>query len=285
MSTELLDSLDEVIDAPTPEVDAKEPEAKEPEAKGEPGKVEPPKDAPKEKEQRTIPLAAHLEERRKLESRIEQQEAARKALEERLAKLENPPKAPDPDPDYQEDPKKYVDHRVQSALKALEESTGKKVEEVGKTAEQAAKEAQFNRFMQDLTTTEAQFVQATPDYYDALGHIRNIRVQQLRIFSPDITPEQINMTITREEMALASQLMREGKNPHQFAYEMAKTYGYKKAEAKESLELPKVEGLPKQLPPDQTLGSVSGPAGDMKEESGDEFDEAFADLFGKRKRA
>lgn len=291
MSDELLDSLDEVVDAPkdekeavaAPDAEAKEPEVKEPEAKKEPEK-EAPKAEPKEKEQRTIPLAAHLEERRKLEARLEQQEQARKALEERLAKLENPPKAPEPDPDYSEDPKKYVDHKLQSALKTLEENTGRKVEEVGKTAEQAAHEARFNRFMQDLTTTEAAFAQATPDYYDALAHLRNLRVMEIKLFKPDVTPEEINRAITQEEMAFANQLMSQGKNPHQFAYEIAKARGYQKKEAPK-LDLPKVEGLPKQLPPDQTLGSGSAPAGDGAEDSKDEFDDVFNELYGKRKRA
>lgn len=290
MSDELLDSLDEVIDAPKDEQEApeKEPEqveepAKEPEAKKEEPKADP-KPEPKQ-EPRTIPLAAHLEERRKLEAKLEQQEQARRALEERLAKLENPPKAPEPDPDYNEDPKAYVDTKVQRALKALEETTGKKVEEVGKTAEQVAQEARYTRFMQDLTQTEAQFVQATPDYYDALAHLRNLRVQEIKLFKPDITQDELNQAIVREEMAFAQQMFSQGKNPHQFAYAIAQARGYKKAEPKEKLELPKVEGAPKQLPPDQTLGSGADTAGDGEEEKGDEFDEAFADLFGKRKRA
>lgn len=288
MSDELLDSLDEVVESPedekeTPapsETEGKEPEVEE--AKEEP--KEPEKETPKP-EPKTIPIAAHLEERRKLEAKLEQEANARKALEERLAKLENPPKAPEPDPDYQEDPKAYVDTKVQRALKALEETTGKKVEEVGKTAEQVAQEARYTRFMQDLTQTEAQFVQATPDYYDALAHLRGLRVQEIKLFKPDITQDELNQAIVREEMAFAQQMFAQGKNPHQLAYAIAQARGYKKAEPKEEVTLPEVKGGPKQLPPDQTLGSGSAPAGDIDDKEGDEFEDAFSELFGKRKRA
>ena len=139
--------------------------------------------------------------------------------------------------------------------------------------------------MQDLTQTEAQFVQQTPDYYDALGHLRSLRIQEIKLFQPDITQDELNRAIVQEEMAFARQLLSQGKNPHQFAYAIAQARGYKKAEPKEKLELPKVEGGPKQLPPDQTLGSGADTAGAGEEEKGDEFDDAFSELFGKRRRA
>lgn len=278
MSTELLDSIDEVVEAPTPEetpAPETEPVAKEPEQKVE-AKKEPEKESPKAepKKEHTIPVATYVEERK-------QWQAEKKALEERLAKLENPPKAPEPEPDYAEDPKKYVDHKLQSALKQLESG----VTEAKQSATAATQQAIEARFMQDMASLEAEFVKQTPDYFDALGHLRTVRATQLRAFEPNITDEQIRDVILREERTLAFNLARQGRNPAQIAYQLAQIYGYAKKEPpKEELKLPEVKG-PKQLPPDQTLGSGSGPVTDTGEDEGDEFDDAFKEMFKPRKRA
>ena len=141
------------------------------------------------------------------------------------------------------------------------------------------------RFAQTLQAAEAAFVKETPDYYDALNHVRQVRVQQLKLMAPGITDQQIAQAIGNEEMNLSMQLARDGRNPITTVYELAKAYGYQKKQAAPSnvTQLPNVPGL-KQLPPDQTLGSGDGGGGDEADaESKDPFAEAFAEMFGKRK--
>lgn len=276
--SDVLEGLDEVIEAPTEEV--VEPEkAQEPEVKAEAPKAEEPKPEtkPEPQEKQHVPLAAHLEERRKWREENERVQSEFAKLKAEIEALKNPPKAPEPEPDFVQDPKGYVDHRVKDVISKLEE-TGKAVETVGKTAEQVQAETQFNRFMSDLNAAEASFSQSTPDYYDAIKHIRNARAMELKILVPDITEEQVSNQITQEEISLASQLMRQGRNPVEYAYKLAAARGYqKKAPAPVLPDVPKTP----QLSPDKTLGTSGG--GDAPDaDQPDEFTRAFAEVFKRR---
>jgi hypothetical protein len=284
MSTELLDGLDapesELTDTPEPEAPVVEQEAKveapKPDAKA-PAKIEP-KDEPK-----TIPLAAHLEERNKHRSELEQLRKEQQTLREQLAALQNPPKAKPAEPDFTADPKGYVDHTVKAVLDKLETGTA----ESKQTAEQAKNEAAQARFFQMLDQTQQQFVSQTPDYYAALEHLRSLRAQEILTLEPEIPQEKLKEILQHEELNLAAQLMRAGRNPHQVAYQLAKARGYApKAALPAGDVLPKVPG-PKTLPPDQTLGSGSGTpdsSGETFLEDDQVFDKAFNEVFG-RKRA
>lgn len=258
----------------------KEPEAKKPEPKVD--------DKPKEPRRGdNIPLAAYLEDKNKWQ-------AEKKAMEERLAKLESPPKAPAPEPKFDEDPKGYTDHKLNSALEQLKQQQGeaqKQLEQVTQTAQMSREQAEQLQFSQHLQTAEAAFVRENPDYYEALSHVRSVRAQQLKLMVPDITDEQVMQQIGKEEMGLAQQLARSGRNPISTVYQLAGAYGYQKkaqGEGGDDLKLPTVPGQ-KQLPPDQTLGSGGGGGNrggdETNEGEKDEFDQAFAEMFGQRKRA
>jgi hypothetical protein len=243
---------------------AKEPEAKKPEEKPEP------------KQDRTIPLAAHLEERKALKAELE-------AMRKELEALKNPPKPPAPEP---EDPKAYTDYKLNAALEQLKQQqteAQKQVEQVAQTALMSREQTERLAFSQQLQAAEAAFVKETPDYYDALAHVRGVRAHQLRLMVPDITDEQIIAQISQEELNLAMQLARSGRNPISTVYQLAAAYGYQKKADDPSLKLPDVPGQ-KQLPPDQTLGS-GGRGGDTYDASDqkDDFDLAWQELFGKRK--
>jgi hypothetical protein len=249
------------------ETKAKAPDPK-PEVKPEP-KAEP----------KTIPLAAHIEERKALKAELD-------ALRKQMEALQNPPKPPAPEPAYEADPKGYVDHtvstRVQAALEQLE-GTKKEVEQVRQAAQQSQQQTEQMKFMRQLETAEAVFMQENPDYYEALAHVRNYRRQQLQLLAPQAQPQEITDYIAREEIQAAAQLAQSGRNPIEVVYSMAKAIGYQQSQAKEELKLPQVPGQ-KQLPPDQTLGSTGAAANEPSEnESADPFSDAFAEMFGKRK--
>lgn len=223
-----------------------------------------------------------------------------KRLGQELAALKNPPPAKPAAPDFAADPKGYVDHKVQDALAQLEGAT----KPVKEAAEQANATAAETRFQQALQTSEQSFVAQNPEYYDALNHLRGIRASELAMLNPDLTVPQIREIIGREELQLAANLMRSGRNPSQIAYEIAKARGWSPkaaaaagaaaggaadtgaaAAGNGASALPHVPG-PKQLPPDQTLGTGAGSpnAGDDVDANQDPFDTAWSEMFG-RKRA
>lgn len=268
----------------------KEGEDKKPDGEKKPDDKKPPTD---EKPKETVPLAKYLEDKNSLKRQLDERDITVKQYEQRIAALEaklTPKEEPAKAPDFVEDPKGYVDHQVKAALdgiaKANEkaETEGKKAQE---TAGQAAEQVQLQRFFTDLQSHESRFVQANPDYYDALAHVRNVRAAQLREFSPDITDQQIMQVIRQEETQLSVQLARQGRDPVQTAYNLAKHYGYtpKPREEKKAGEQNKLPDAPgnKRLPPDQTLGTgASEDSSVYKEGEKDPVDDALASLFKKR---
>jgi hypothetical protein len=277
----VVDENEKPVDLPEAEVKTDAPEDKPAQARDESGKFKA-KDEPKEKgdtelaksepkteakeppkqqEQKTIPLASHLQERAALKAELD-------AMKKELEALKNPPKAPEPPP---EDPKAYADHqfsKAQEKLAALEKQTG-----------QLSAQQQEQVFLGELATAEQAFIKTNPDYFEALDHLRTLSARQLQRMHPQATEQQIWAEVRRQELASAWHLRQAGKDPIATAYEIAKDYGYqRKAPA---LELPKVE-TPKALAPDLTLGSsgaVEGAETDVK----DPFAEAFGELFGRRK--
>jgi hypothetical protein len=294
-----LDVAEEVPqpDAPEAQVDPSPPADKEPQPRAEDGKFkgddkpnsveskpnsvkESPKDEPK-----TIPMAAYLEDRNKHRAEIEELRRQHQATLAELEKLKSPPKQPDPEPDFTNDPKAYVDTKLGAVLQKLEAGQT----ETKKTAEQAQQEANFVRFQQALSTSEHQFLSQSPDYYEALDHLRGLRIAELTTLNPSLTKDQVIEAIRSEEMQLAAQLMRAGRNPHQVAYQLAKARGYQPKVASPvsgASVLPNVPKTP-QLPPDQTLGSGAGSpdaSGETFLDPDDVFDKAFDEMFP-RKRA
>lgn len=231
-------------------------------------------------EPRVIPLAAHLEERSRWKQ--ENAELARR-LEEvnaRIGKLEAPAQ---PDPEFVEDPKGYVD--AQAA------KTAKQLEELRAEATNIQNQQRFGQFMNEVSNKEADFVRKNPDYYDALGHVRALRTEQLRDLYPEATAEQIQQTISQEELTVAAQLLQIGKNPAESVYKTAKIYGYKPKDAAPPAPAAAAPNIPKApvADPGSTLGSSGGP-GDPDEVT-DEQDftaeaaatQALRERFGARR--
>lgn len=277
---------------PEAELNTEAPPDKEPQARAEDGKFKG-KEEPKEPEakkpeekpakpEHTIPLATHLEERKALKAELD-------AMRRELESLKNPPKPPEPAPEFEKDPKGYTDHKLNAALAELNkarEADKQQLEQATQTAQMSREQAERLAFSQQLQTAESAFVKENPDYYEALSHVRNIRAQQLKLMAPDMTDDQIGAQIGQEEMNLAMQLARSNRNPIATVYQLAAAYGYRKQEAPkggDELKLPDVPGQ-KQLPPDQTLGS-GGRGGDnpTADDDKDDFDQAWSELFGKRK--
>lgn len=256
-----------VSDKPNSATEAAKPDTGKPAAPDKPAQPDP---------RHYVPVGVHVELKNEL-----------KQLRDQLAALQNPPKEKPAAPDFTADPKGYVDHRVNSALEQLETAT----KPVKETAERADANAEATRFMQSLNQAEASFIAQAPDYYDALKHIRGLREAELTTLHPDVPLQQIRQFMAQEELQLAANLMRSGRNPSEVAYTLAKTRGYTPKAAKPAVDpaevaklVPAVPGQ-KQLPPDQTLGSGSGSpsAGDdLPSPDDDMFDAAFKEMFRKR---
>jgi hypothetical protein len=302
MSTDVLEGLDapetelgtDPPEAPEPRVDpAPEPDklaqarAGDGKFKGKEGEAKPPeRAADPQPERKSIPLAAHLEEKNRWERRATETEQSLKAMRAELEALKNPPKPPPAEPEFTADPKGYVDTKLGAALKQLETGT----KEATTRAERAEQSAEAARFFQHLNQTEQAFIAQQPDYVEALNHLRGIRVQELVTLNPSLTEQQVKQILQNEEIQLAANLLREGRNPHEVAFTLAKTRGYTpKAPPPANGAGNVLPHVPtqKQLPPDQTLGTSAGSpdaSGESFLNDDEVFDKAFNEMFG-RKRA
>jgi hypothetical protein len=180
-------------------------------------------------------------------------------LQELTAKIESlakpaPPAQPEPEaPDFLADPKAYVDD-TRKQLKELTEKLDTKEKE--QTEAQKQQEAAQEKWTK-IVTAEAEFAATTPDYNDALQHIRKVTSAQIKLQFPQATDEQIAKHIQQQEFQGAAQIVADGRNPSQVYYEYAKLIGY----SPKAPPPPAVNGAPK---PDKdavrTMGS--GGAGD-----------------------
>lgn len=225
---------------------------------------------------RVVPLAAHLAERRQWQQRWEQGQQELAALNQRIAQLEPKPQAPD----FVEDPKGYVDAQTAAALA--------EVEPLKRQAEELQNRLNFEHFTQELGGVEAQFSQQNPDYYDALGYVRNMRTQQLTLLYPTATPEQVNAAIAQEELQAAFNFRQQGRNPAEVAFQLAAALGYKRAAppapptpapaAPAAAAAPAAPPIPRApvADPSNTLGSSAPPTEDDEAGSSDEGEDGLA---------
>lgn len=298
---DVIAGLDEVIEAPSapePEVKVDPPADKEPPARAEDGKFKgkegekkpesKPEDKPAEvkapeakPEPKTIPLAAYMEDKKTWQQKIAD-------LEAKLNAVANPPKAaavPAAPPAYEENPKGYLDAKVDSATAKVDSAIQKLesgVQPIQKSVEQLRADLDFNQFMGTVQATQDQFLQQQPDYFDALNFIRHQRTTELSMAMPHLTPEQVQQAITQEEVGLARVLLQQGRNPHAVAYQIAQTRGYKQAAA--AVPPPPDVPKPNQLSPDLTLGSSAGQS-DVEDGEEDPIDIALKSVWRPQKRA
>lgn len=239
------------------------PEQQQPAAAAAPAQ---PKDTPEDVQRK---LGAALHETRSENKTLRSELAQLRSQVEAMAKQKPAEAAPEPpEPDFLADPKGYVDQKVQGALAKLD-----KAEKASQETAEQVKQREANEAV--LTATQAaetQFYSQTPDYPEALQHIRGVRTQQLQALFPDATTEQINNHIAFEERETARMLISQKRNPAEFAYNFAKTLGYQKA-------APPAAAKPAAAPIDKdavrTLGSGGG-SGAQTEDAGNSMPEFLA---------
>ncbi|HYH17876.1 MAG TPA: hypothetical protein VD995_04600 [Azospirillum sp.] len=279
--------LDDVLGAPSAE------ETQYFESRGETGPAEPPPEpatpaappadpaAPAEPpaapadqggdERKYVPLAALQEERR-------HRQDLQRQFEELKAQLGGPKPAEAP-------PAPTVDDDPIAVLKAT-------AERVQAFEQRQAEEAMQQRFMGHVGNLEAQFVQTTPDYGDAMKFMVEARDRQLQLFGVT-DPGQRAAILANEARALSAGALQAGENPAARAYELAKALGYQKAAPAAPAQTAanpaeKIEALQRTAAAARSLSSGSGgaPPAELTAEvlagmSDDEFEKLSPEQFRK----
>lgn len=263
---------------------------------------EPKADEPKADDQgKTVPVAVLTEERNKFQAQLgtanqqiqnlnaQVQKFSGLADEIKALKEAKDAKPEEPAPDYLEDPKGYIDHTAKSTLdqlRGIQETIEQTTEAQGAQGQELNQQRQVQAIQQMASAGEEAYAKGQPDYWDALEHLRNVRANQLQMAFPDATPQQLAEHMRAEEFSTAAQILQQGRNPAEYAYQFAKTLGYTPAQqpkgAGKTNEPDDPEALDEARQNAQGLGS-SGSGGDLNqlmELDGDEFDQAMKETFG-----
>ena len=163
-------------------------------------------------------LHKERERRKAAETAAREREIELARLQERLRLFEKPPETekalPPPDPD--EDVFAAVKHD-RTQLQSIQEKLAE-LERQGETRAQMASLESMTR------VAEQRFREATPDYDDAVSHLKTSRVNELMLWG--LPTDQAQMQVQQEAAEIVSHAIRNRKSPAEVAYEMARLRGY-----------------------------------------------------------
>lgn len=209
-----------VDDTPAPRV-----EAPEPAAAAATEEAAPPEAAPRQADTR-VPVAALIEERKRAQTERAERERLQAALDaqgkqfaELMATLKPPP-APAKVPNRDENPVEYLEHLNQTTaaeladLKAWREQRAQ-----AETAQQ--REAEFmGRYRQAVS----EFAQQTPDFGHAYEHVADSLARDYQ--EAGYSPAEATAEARRREAEIVSKAFRDGANPAERIYKLAKARGF-----------------------------------------------------------
>ncbi len=165
-----------------------------------------------------VPLAALHEERRK-RAEIE---AERQQLREQLEQFQRAiqqAQAPQP-PDPEQDPVGYLSFQNQQ----LQTQVQQMAEWRAQQERERQAQTQYATLTQTVAAAEQAYRAKTPDYDQAAAYALQMEDKRLSAFYPD--PAVRAQVLRTEAAQLLAQLVREGRDPAEGLYQMARNMGY-----------------------------------------------------------
>ena len=221
------------------------------------------KEAPKP--DKTVPLAALHEERKRrqeLQAQLAHTAERQRVMEERFQQMQqhwqaaNAPRAPD----YDTDPlghTKFELGQTQEQLKQIRERQERSEQERQAYAQQ---QQYYSAVAGEVSRAESEFSQEVPDYIDAVKHYKSSRIAQVMAIGYD--QQTASQIVQNEAFQIADIALRNGRNPAEAAFEIAKAAGWSgKKQAKEGAQ--KIETLQKGVKASSSLGSGGTPTGKL----------------------
>lgn len=170
------------------------------------------------KAQKTVPLTALHEARKEAKElkeefrRKDQENAARyAALEKRLSDIQNPPAEK---PAFETDPAGFLKNEVDDLKKTSTQ-----------IAEQTQKANLEKEISNRLQTSEAAFSKDYPDYIDAAQHLVKIMTANMEALGVSDAAQR-NTALQNEILQLTVRALRNGKEPAELIYALAKNQGF-----------------------------------------------------------
>ena len=235
--------------------------------------IEQPVETPAE---RTVPLAALEDERRKrqqLEESLNETRGKMTELESLRDEIKQWRESQSTgEPDYWDQPKGYIDHQVQKAKKSFD-----RVHDENILISDQIKE--FNRLNEIRSAIDAQtqhYRKQYDDYDQAIDYVRGIQTANMKLGG--VPEDQIPQALAANEINLAATLAQNKIAYPEYVYKMAQNMGYKGKSPDEQ----KLENVSKGQ--QRASGGQSGKLGEYKRMPNDEFEAALEEQFGWLKR-
>lgn len=208
--------------------------------------------------QKTVPLAALHEERkrikelrRELDQTKELTRLGTERLNQLLAAMQQPQQKQEL-PDAQTDPVAHFDARLRQQQELLDRQN----EVIQRAQQERAQQEQLMRLQSHVNAQEREFVAEKPDYMDAVNHLRNADVRALMAIGHDeATAAQI---VHQNFIGLAAQLANQGANLPERVYALAQAKGYQPKQATPDAAQQRIATAQKGVAASRSLGSGAG---------------------------
>ena len=210
--------VDASLSAPEPTSTPKPEASAAPAPAPAPAPAAAPAPAPAPAESPQVPLAALHEERRKRAEIEAERQQLRAQIEQfqRAMQEAQAPQAPDPE----QDPLGYLsfqNQQLQARIQQMDEWRAQQERE-------RAQQTEYVTLTQQVAAAEQAYRAKTPDYDQAAQFALQMEDKRLSAFYHD--PATRLQVLRQEAAQLMSQLVREGRDPAEGLYQMAKNLGY-----------------------------------------------------------
>jgi uncharacterized protein YoaH (UPF0181 family) len=230
----------------------------------------------KRAEQKTQALRQERQARREAEKRAQELE---RQFAELKASLTPQPQKPDP----KVNPVEYLAYLDQQLTQA-EQAQVRRIQE---QQVQSQQQAQTNDLVSRIAEAENDYRESVPDYFDAVNHLRQNRVEELMLAG--LSDQEAVQAVAQDLVFLAQNAMERGRDPAEVAYNLAKKRGWGANQAQEKAQA-KIDTIARGQKAAQSL-SASGGRGnndldvaDVANLSGAAFDDAFEKLKARAQR-
>lgn len=230
-----------------------------------------------------IPVEVLQEERRErqaLARQIQEREQEFIRVQTRLEALQealNPKVEP---PKYEEDPIGALKHEI--------DQTARGYQELQRAEQQRAQQAQAIAHMEQLRAfgkSQAEaYAEKQPDFWDAYTAMQVIKEAELRAIG-HTDDAQIRQWINEYEASIIEKAAKDGVNPAERLYSMAKAYGYAPKQAVKDVAEKKLETIAAGQNASKSLGAAGGTAPPakltleaLKDMSDEEFERATSNI-------
>lgn len=195
--------------------------------------------------EKMVPHAALHQARMEIKEMKEWKAQQERILQEIQARMN--PQAPPPEVDTQPvDYFLYENQQIKQSVQQVQQQLQEKQNQENERAQDA-------NIRRELANIEAEFVSKTPDYMESAAYLKQQVANDL--YNRGVSQEDLGRAVDEQMKAMVLQSANMGANPAEFAYNLAKSRGFK---SKPSIDTSKIASIQKGQVAAKSLSSATG---------------------------